>query len=106
VNNDPHISSLCYVPLSLNMILECFKYNNETLHTTLTELYQSFIISKVNEHINSRKFVPLGRILESDENCFKNLATILKDAPNVAKVLYKNEELNTMFLLSKLAYKS
>ena len=62
INNDPHISSLCYVPLCLNMVLECFKYNNETLHTTLTKLYQSFILSKVDEHIHFKNAMPLGTV--------------------------------------------
>ena len=73
INNDPHISSLCYVPLCLNMVLECFKYNNETLHTTLTELYQSSIISKVDEHIHFKKTVSLETILKDDEQFLKKI---------------------------------
>ena len=102
VNNDLHISSLCYVPLCLNMVLECFKDNNESLHTTLTELYQSFIISKVDEHIRFKQVMSLGTVLESDERYFKNLAAALSNIPNVLS----KRELETMFLLSKLAYKS
>ena len=102
INNDAHISSLCYVPLCLNMVLECFKYNNETLHTTLTELYQSFIISKVNEHIQFKKHTSLGTVPESDEQCIKNLVSVLSDVPDVLS----KEALETMFLLSMLAYKS
>ena len=99
VNNDPNISSLCYVPLCLNMVLECFKYNNESLYTTLTELYQSFIISKVDEH---KKVVSLGTVLESDKQNFRKLATVLSDVPNVLS----KRALKTIFLLSKLGYKS
>ena len=101
VNDDPHISSLCYAPLCLNMVLDGFKHNNETLYTTLTELYQSFIISKVDEHINFKKAVSLGTVLES-ERCFRNLATVLGNVPNVLS----RTALEIMFLLSKLAYKS
>ena len=104
INNDPHISSLCYVPLCLNMVLECFKYNNETLHTTLTELYQSFIISKVDKSIRFKKHMSLGTVLENDKKCIDKLVnvSILYDVPNVLS----KEALETMFLLSKLAYKS
>ena len=104
VNDDPHISSLCYVPLCLNMILDCFKCNNEILHTTLTELYQSFIISKVDEHEHNhfKKAVSLGTVLESDELYFRNLATVLGNVPNVLS----RRALEILFLLSKLAYKS
>ena len=99
INNDPHISSLCYVPLCLNMVLECFKYNNETLYTTLTELYQSFVISKVVKNI---KHASLGTVLMDDKHCIKTLFGILNDVPGVLS----KEALETMFLLSKLAYKS
>ena len=102
VSNDPHISSLCYVPLCLNMVLDSFKYNNETLHTTLTELYQSFIISKVDEHICFKKVSSLGTVLESDQNNFNNLPSVLSNVPSVLST----RALETMFLLSKLAYKS
>ena len=102
INNDAHIISLCYVPLCLNMVLECFKCNNETLHTTLTELYQSFIISKVDEHIQYKKHTSLGTVPESDEQCIKNLVNVLSDVPDVLS----KQALETMFLLSMLAYKS
>ena len=105
VNNDPHISSLCYVPLCLNMVLECFKYNNETLHTTFTELCQSFIISKVDDHIHNNDFkkaVSLGKVLKSDEQFLKNLTIVLNDIPNVLS----ERALQMIFPLSKLAYKS
>ena len=101
VNNDPRISNLCYVPLCLNMLIECFKYNNETLYTKLTELYQAFIVSKVNKHIKSKKNSPLGTILENDKKCFKKLDSVMSDVPEVLK-----GTLETIFLLSKLAYKS
>ena len=102
INNDPHISSLCYVPLCLNMVLECFKYNNETLHTTLTEFYQSFIISKVGKHIRFKKHTSLGTVPESDEQCIKNLVSVLSDVPDILS----KGALETLFLLSVLAYKS
>ena len=102
VNDNPQINSLCYVPLCLNMVLECFKYNNETLQTTLTELYQSFIISKVTEQIHFKKAVSLGTVLENDEDYIKKLIGALSGVPDVLS----KEALETMFLLSKLAYKS
>ena len=99
VNSNPRISSLCYVPLNLKMVLECFKYNNDTIHTNLTELYQSFIISKVNEHINQKK---ARIILKSDPNYINNLSSVLNDLPCVLS----KEALEILFLLSKLAYNS
>ena len=81
------------------MVLECFKYNNETLHTTLTELYQSFIISKVYKN---KRQTSLGTVLENDKQCIKKLVSMLSDVPDVLP----KEALETVFLLSKLAYKS
>ena len=99
VNNDPYISSLCYVPLCLNMLSERFKYNHETFHITLSELCQSFIISKVDQHIQAAS---LGIVPKSDEQFLKNVAAVLSDIPNVLS----KRTLEIMFLLSKLAYKS
>ena len=102
INNDSHFSSLCYVPLCLNMVLECFKYNNETLHTTLTELYQSFIISKANDSTYFKKTKSLGMIPDDDEQCFKNLSTVFNNVPN----FLSKGALEAIFFLSKLAYSS
>ena len=102
VNGDPHISSLCYVPLCLNMVLKSFKHNNKTIHTTLTKLYQAFIISQVEEHIRLNKAMPLGTVLKSEQNYITNLTAVLDDVPCVLS----EEALETLFLLSKLAYKS
>ena len=101
VHSDPHISSLCYVPVCLDMVLECFMFNDKILHSTFTELYQSFVVSRINYHICSKKAGLLGTIQISDKDCFKNLDTVLSDVPEVLE-----ETFETIFLLSKLAYKS
>ena len=102
MNSDLYISSLCYVPLCLNMVLKSFKHNNEIIHTTLTKLYQTFIISQVNEHIHLKKAMPLGTVLERDQNYIRNLTIVLNDIPDVLSKV----ALEILFLLSKLAYKS
>ena len=102
MNSDLYISSLCYVPLCLNMVLKSFKHNTEIIHTTLTKLYQTFIISQVDEHIHLKKAMPLGTVLESDQNYIRNLTIVLNDVPYVLSKV----ALEILFLLSKLAYKS
>ena len=102
VNNDPYISSLCYVPLCLNMLSECFKYNNETLHITLSGLCQFFIISKVDQHFQFKQAASLGIVPKSDEQFLKNIAAVLSDIP----IVLSKRALEITFLLSKLAYKS
>ena len=101
VHSDPHISSLCYVPLCLDMVLECYKHSDKILHKTFTELYQSFVVSRVNYHIEHKKAMPLGTVQDSDKEYFKNLANVLSDVPE-----FLEGALETLFLLSKLAYKS
>ena len=101
VYSDPHIYSLCYVPLCLNMVLECFEHDDKIFHKTFTDLYQTFVVSRVNRHIRSKKAVPLGTVQESDKEFFKNLDNLLS---NVPEVLEGAQEI--LFLLSKLAYYS
>ena len=98
LENFPHIRSLCYVPLCLNMVLQSFQHNNEVLYCTLTELYHSFILSKIDEHFNLKKCVPLGRVPDSDKELYEHLKVIVADVPAAAQ--------ETVFLLSKLAYHS
>jgi len=75
VNNNPHIRSLCYVPLCLKMVLQNFEGNDETLKTTLTGQYQSFIISEVIKGIN-RKNLLLSH-LEQYQRVMKNALKVL-----------------------------
>jgi len=91
----PHVSAMCYVPLSLNMILEIFQDNDKNLPLTLTHLYRLFIVMslqieqcKIGEPTGSSKAV-------SDIDVEK----ILHFLPNVPE-----EALETLLLLSKLAY--
>ena len=97
-----HVCSLCYVPLSLKMIIETFQYSQHILPDTLTKLYQSYILSKIKDHWKRSTNIlpaPIGTILESDKGLFSALSHILND--NVSK-----DGLELIFLLSKLAYHS
>ena len=44
LKDSPYLLSLCYVPLSLVMIIDIFKSKQSTLPSTLTKLYQYFIV--------------------------------------------------------------
>ena len=101
VYSDPHISSLCYVPICLEMVLECFEHSDKILYKTFTELYQSFVVSRINYHIHHKKAMPLGTIQESDKQCYSSLDNVLSDVPELLE-----GTLETIFLLSKLAYNS
>ena len=91
----PHISALCYVPLSLKMILEIFHYKEKSLPSTLTELYHLFIVMTLQREQEKKiEKQPVSSAAANDAE--KILHQILPDVPE--------EALHTIMLLSKLAY--
>ena len=91
----PHISALCYVPLSLKMILEIFQYKEKSLPSTLTELYHLFIVMTLQREQEKKiEKQPVSSAAANDTE--KILHQILPDVPE--------EALHTIMLLSKLAY--
>ena len=102
---NPHIYSLCYVPISLLMIINIFKDRKEDLPTTLTELYKHFTIMVLFRNHNQAKFEPINI------NTTENNSIILLDIPkNVEEILsdicIPKEVKQRFFLLSKLAFHS
>ena len=97
-----HVYSLCYVPLSLKMTIESFQYSKQILPYTLTKLYQSFILSKFEiQRKRDRNKTPtqIGTLTEKDnEQLVSKLSKILNYGCK--------EVLESIFLLSKLAYHS
>ena len=93
----PHISALCYVPLSLKMILEIFQYKEKSLPSTLTELYHLFIVMTLQREQEKKiEKQPVSSAAANDAE--KILHQILPDVPE--------EALHTIMLLSKLAYRA
>jgi len=93
----PNISSMCYVPLCLKMIVQSFKHNNEIFPEpcTLTEIYRSFIVSKLQ---NGGVDINLAVLNDVDEDNIKKLSCVFCEIPA--------EALRTIYLLSKLSYTS
>ena len=97
----PHISSLCYIPLSLKMVAEIFFNNNESFPCYLTELYQKFVVLSIK-----RFYQP--------EHCPSSCHTAISDDKDLVKKLsvafnsynISDEAVSTVFLLCKLAYYS
>ena len=88
----PHISAMCYVPLSLDMIVQIFRYNDKRLPSTVTELYCLFIVMSLQrEQVRTDKQTIPSKVTSS----IKNLLKFLPDVPE--------EALETLLLLSKLA---
>ena len=47
----PQLHSLCYVPMHLFMVVDIFQYSEKTLPSTLTELYQLFIVMTLKRQV-------------------------------------------------------
>ena len=100
-----HLQGLCYVPMNLTMMIEIFYYNERNLPSTVTELYQLFIIKILQRQVqkNTENFiytpyspVAVAPIATSNNVAEEKLCKILVGIPK--------ETVGTVLLLSKLAY--
>ena len=89
----PHIYSLCYVPVSLVMIIDIFKYRQQSLPSTLTELYQHFTVMMLVRERNK------SILVSSTALATVNVEQVCKALPGVPKNM-----IGKLLLLSKLAY--
>ena len=92
----PQLYSLCYVPMSLVMIVRIFKYKQQSLPSTLTELYRLFIVMTL---IREEKKKSITKKLASTTVvgvAEEILCKVFADIPS--------EEIKTILALSKLAY--
>ena len=100
----PQLYSLCYVPMSLVMVVRIFKYKQQSLPSTLTELYRLFIVltfirnkkkKPITKHptsITAVGAVQLKRYCAAEEILCKVFADIPSD------------EIKIVLALCKLAY--
>ena len=92
----PQLYSLCYVPMSLVMIVRIFEYNKLNLPSTLTELYCLFIVMTLireEKRKSSAKHIVPTTVVDTAEEV---LYEVFKEIPS--------EEIKTVLALSKLAY--
>ena len=89
----PHIYSLCCVPVSLVMILDIFTDKKQTLPSTLTELYQCYVVMML---VREMKRIRLVFTTDATTGYVEEFCKILTDIPK--------EITGSLFLLSKLAY--
>jgi len=93
----PHIYSLCYVPVSLVMIIDIFKYRQHSLPSTLTELYYQFIVMMlVRERVKVKEKNELSLAVPLTNSIKEILHQALPDIPK--------EKLENIFSLSKMAF--
>ena len=92
----PQLYSLCYVPMSLVMIVRIFKYKQQSLPSTLTELYHLFIVMTLKRE-------------ENKKSTTKHLAstTVVDPAEEIVRKVFvdiPSDKIKTLITLSKLAY--
>ena len=92
----PQLYSLCYVPMSLVMIVRIFSYRQQSLPSTLTELYHLFIVMTLKRE-------------EKKKSTTKHLVstTVVDPAEEIVHKVFAdipNDEIKTLLTLSKLAY--
>jgi len=75
----PYIYSLCYVPMNLVMIVDIFQVNRRRLPSTLTEVYQLFIVMTLQRQIkrhNDETSVPSSAVEEVATNISSEIVEI------------------------------
>jgi len=97
LKENPSVKSLCYVPLSVNMIAEIFQDQGGSLPFTLTELYQSFIARCLDRQLKKQLYQPTSSVavVNGTENLLHQIL------PNIPE-----EATEIVLSLSKLAYYS
>ena len=92
----PQLYSLCYVPMSLVMIVRIFNYKQQSLPSTLTELYHLFIVMTLKREEKKKsttKHLTSTTVVDPAEEI---VCKVFADIPS--------DEIKTLLTLSKLAY--
>ena len=100
----PQLHSLCYVPLHLLMVVDIFHYSEKRLPSTLTELYQLFIVMTLKRQVKKENVakkpscssvaVTAAAAVDSVE---ESLCVMLRGIPK--------ETVGIVLCLSRLAYR-
>ena len=98
LNEYPQLHSLCHVPLSLVIIVDIFKYRNQCLPSTLTELYRLFIAMRLIREGRNKSIVNDLASASTVDAGEEILHKLFADIPN--------KEMKGVLILSKLAYYS
>ena len=96
LNEFPQLQSLCYIPINLVMILNIFNCSQKKLPSTLTELYQIFIIINLEREVQKCK----------EKNPAKVVAMAISDVESLHKMLpgIPVDTVKTIQSLCKLSY--
>ena len=99
----PQLHSLCYVPMNLFMLLDIFHYSEKKLPSTLTELYQLFIVMTLKRQVKKENIAKkpvcsseaLTTVMDSAKETI--LCVMLRGTPK--------ETVGILVCLSRLAYR-
>ena len=98
----PQLHSLCYIPNSLVMIVDIFRCSEKKLPSTLTELYQVFIVMILKrqvkkENVTKKPAVCSSVAIRAGDSVEETLCVMLRGIPR--------ETVGIVFCLSRLAYR-
>ena len=97
----PQLHSLCYIPMNLVMIVDIFQCSEKKLPSTLTELYQVFIVMTLKrqvkkENVTKKPAVCSSVAVRAADSVEETLCVMLRGIPK--------ETVGIVLCLSRLAY--
>ena len=98
----PQLHSLCYIPMNLVMIVDIFQCSEKKLPSTLTELYQVFIVMTLKrqvkkENVTKKPAVCSSAAVRAADSVEETLCVMLRGIPK--------ETIGIVLCLSRLAYR-
>ena len=98
----PQLHSLCYIPMNLVMIVDIFQCSEKKLPSTLTELYQVFIVMTLKrqvkkENVTKKPAVCSSVTVRAADSVEETLCVMLRGIPK--------ETVGIVLCLSRLAYR-
>ena len=98
LNEYPQLHSLCYIPMNLVMIVDIFQCSEKKLPSTLTELYQVFIVMTLKRQVKKENVIKKSAVCSS---------VAVRAADSVEETLrgIPKETIGIVLCLSRLAYR-
>ena len=98
----PQLHSLCYIPMNLVMLVDIFHCSEKKLPSTLTELYQLFIVMTLKRQVEKENVTKKSAVcsivaVRAADSVEETLCVMLRGIPK--------ETIEIVLCLSKLAYR-
>ena len=98
----PQLHSLCYIPMNLVMLVDIFHCSEKKLPSTLTELYQLFIVMTLKRQVKKENVAKKSAVCSSvavraADSVEETLCVMLRGIPK--------ETIGIVLCLSRLAYR-